>query len=57
MHRHEWAPINAREQECLDCEARRDIPYKPERQPVWIRRMQQGQLPDKDYTGKGPDAA
>ena len=25
-HRHNWAPINAREQECLDCDATRDIP-------------------------------
>lgn len=30
---------------------------KPRRQPEWIRRMQEGKLPNKDLTGKGPDAA
>ena len=27
------------------------------RRPEWIRRMQEGRLPNKDMTGKGPDAA
>ncbi len=57
MHRHEWAPINAREQECLDCDARRDIPRVEDRQPRWVQRMQAGQTKGKDLTGKGPDAA
>lgn len=25
IHRHKWVPINAREQECLDCDATRPI--------------------------------
>jgi len=27
------------------------------RTPEWIRRMNEGKLPNKDLTGKGPDAA
>ena len=27
------------------------------RQPRWIERMNAGKLPNKDLTGKGPDAA
>jgi hypothetical protein len=30
---------------------------KPVRQPEWIRRMQEGKLPNKDMTGKVVDHA
>ena len=29
----------------------------PRRTPEWIRRLNEGKLPNKDLTGKGPDAA
>jgi len=32
-------------------------PVPRPRQPRWIERMNEGKLPNKDLTGKGPDAA
>ena len=56
-HRHDWALINAREQECLECDARRDTPQVLEFKPVWLRRMQETK--GKDLTGsiRFPDGA
>jgi len=44
--------------ECGDALNHNSPHAKPlRRQPEWIRRMNEGKLPNKDLTGKGPDAA
>ena len=49
--------MTAQPETLSDYLARRKAQQEKPRKPVWIQRMQQGKLPNKDMTGRGPDAA